>query len=201
MSETVQSQEPETLKVTIHDPSKVDLKDFKFKTAKQLDKKMKRAERILSFDDPESPDEPINVHLRALTSNEEAILHQSRLSENDIQSLVSVFLEKTEKGQELETSDITGIVADKLADNNDDDGAVERFYRRLQMAVIKPKGVTIEWLKRRNPNMLDIMNDTIDELQIENDLWLLQTEMEEVKAEARHHDDSDRVTSASEQEE
>ena len=183
MSETVQSQEPETLKVTIHDPNKVDLKDFKFKTAKQLDKKMKRAERILSFDDPESPDEPINVHLRALTSNEEAILHQSRLSENDIQSLVSVFLEKTEKGQELETSDITDIVADKLADNNDDDGAVERFYRRLQMAVIKPRGVTIEWLKRRNPNMLDIMNDTIDELQIENDLWLLQTEMEEVKAE------------------
>ena len=49
--------------------------------------------------------------------------------------------------------------------------------------------------------MLDIMNDTIDELQIENDLWLLQTEMEEVKAEARHHDDSDRVTSASQQEE
>ena len=202
MSETVQSQEPETLKVTVHDPSKVDLKDFKFKTAKQLDKKMKRAERILSFDDPDSPDEPINVHLRALTSNEEAILHQSRLSQNDIQSLVSVFLEKTEKGQELETSDITDIVADKLADNNDDDdSAVERFYRRLQMAIIKPRGVTIEWLKRRNPNMLDIINDTIDELQIENDLWLLQTEMEEVKAEARHHDDSDRVTSASQQEE
>lgn len=215
MSETIESQEPETLKVTIHDPSKVDLKDFKFKTAKQLDKKMKRAERILSFDDPDSPDEPINVHLRALTSNEEAILHQSRLSQNDVQSLVSVFLEKTEKGQELETSDITDIVAEKLADNNDDDGAVERFYRRLQMAIIKPRGVTIEWLKRRNPNMLDIMNDTIDELQIENDLWLLQTEMEEVKAEARHHDDSGKVgaevsdtsaptssvTSASEQEE
>ena len=41
MAETVESQEPETLKVTIHDPNKVDLKDFKFKTAKQLDKKMK----------------------------------------------------------------------------------------------------------------------------------------------------------------
>ena len=77
MSETVQFPETETLKVTVHDPSKVDLKDFKFKTAKQLDKRLKRAERILSFDDPEYPDEPINVHLRALTSNEEAILHQS----------------------------------------------------------------------------------------------------------------------------
>ena len=184
MSETVQSQEPETLKVTIHDPSEVNIKDFKFKTAKQLDKKMKRAERILSFDDPDNPEEPINVHLRALTSNEEAILHQSKLSQNDVQSLVSVFLEKTEKGEELETSDITDIVADKLADNNDDDdGAVERFYRRLQMAIIKPRGVTIEWLKRRNPNMLDIMNDAIDELQIENDYWLLQAKMEEVKSE------------------
>ena len=177
MSETVQPQEPETLKVTVHDPSKVDLKGFKFKTAKQLDKRLKRAERILSFDDPDSPDEPINVHIRALTSNEEAILHQSKLSQNDVQSLVSVFLEKTEKGKELETSDITDIVADKLADNNDDDGAVERFYRRLQMAIIKPTGITIQWLKRRNPAMLDILNDTIDELQIENDMWRLQTEV------------------------
>ena len=179
MSETVQSQESETLKVTVHDPSKVDLKDFKFKTAKQLDKRLKRAERILSFDDPDNPEEPINVHLRALTSNEEAILHQSKLSQSDVQSLVSVFLEKTEKGEELETSDITDIVADKLADNSDDDGAVERFYRRIQMAIIKPRGVTIQWLKRRNTNMLEIMNDTIDELQIENDLWILQTAVNE----------------------
>lgn len=183
MSETVQSPEPKTLKVTVHDPSKVNIKDFKFKTAKQLDKKIKRVERILSFDDPEYPDEPINVHLRALTSNEEAILHQSRLSQNDVQSLVSVFLEKTEKGEELETSDITDIVADKLAGNNNDDGAVDRFYRRLQMAIIKPTGVTIEWLKRRNPEFLNIIDETIDELQVENDMWLLQTEIEKVKSE------------------
>lgn len=179
MSETVQPQQPETLKVTVHDPNEVDVKDFKFKTAKQLDKKMKRAERILSFDDPENPEEPIHIHLRALTSNEEAILHQSQLSKNDVESLVSVFLEKTEKGEELETSDITDIVADKLADNNDDNTATERFYRRIQMAIIKPSGVTIQWLKRRNPNMLDILNDTIDELQIENDLWMYQTEVKD----------------------
>ena len=177
MPETVQSQEPETLKVTIHDPNEVDIKSFKFKTAKQIDKKMKRAERILSFDDPDNPEDPIHIHLRALTSNEEAILHQSQLSQTDVESLVSVFLEKTEKGEELETSDITDIVADKLADNNDDDVAVERFYRRIQMAIIKPTGVTIQWLKRRNPNMLDILNDTIDELQAENEMWLLQTEL------------------------
>ena len=169
--------ELQPLKVKVYDPNEVDIKGFKFKTAKQLDKRLKRAERILSFDDPEYPDEPINVHLRALTSNEEAILHQSKLSQNDVQSLVSVFLEKTEKGEELETSDITDIVADKLAENNDDNGAVERFYRRIQMAIIKPRGATIQWLKRRNPSMLDIINDTIDELQIENDMWLLQTEV------------------------
>ena len=183
MSETVNPQEfPETLKVTAYDPSEVDVKDFNFKTAKQIDEKMKRAERILAFDDPDAPGEPIHIHLRALTANEEAILHQSRLSENHIQSLVSVFLEKTENGEELETSDITDIVADKLADNTDDSMATERFYRRLQMAIIKPRGVTIEWLKRRNPNMLDILNDTIDELQAENDMWLLQIEVNKVSS-------------------
>ena len=134
-------------------------------------------------DDPENPEEPIHIHLRALTSNEEGILHQSQLSQTDVQSLVSVFLEKTEKGEELETSDVTDIVAKKLADNNDDDTATERFYRRIQMAILKPRGTTIEWLKRRNPNMLDIMNDTIDELQAENALWLLQTETKEVESE------------------
>ena len=182
MPETVNPQEPETLKVTVYDPNEVNIEDFKFKTAKQLNKKMKRAERILAFDDPDNPEEPIHIHLRALTANEEAILHQSRLSENDLQSLVSVFLEKTEKGEELETSDITDIVADKLADNTDDSMATERFYRRLQMAIIKPTGVTIGWLKRRNPNMLDILNDTIDELQAENEMWLLQIEVNKVSS-------------------
>lgn len=175
MSETVQSQAPNPLKVTVHNPSEVDIKDFKFKTAKQLDKRLKRAERILSFDDPEYPDEPIHVHLRALTSNEEAILYQSQLSQTDLQSLVSVFLEKSEKGEDLETADITDIVAEKLANTNDDNTATDRFYRRIQMAILKPRGVTIEWLKRRNPNMLDILNNTIDELQVENEMWLLRT--------------------------
>ena len=164
------------LKVVSVNPADVDIEGYKFKTAKQIDKKVKRAERILSFDDPDNPEEPIHVHLRALTSNEEAILHQYNLSKKDVQSLVSVFLEKTEteKDGKLEPSDITDIVADKLADNNDDDIATERFYRRIQMAIIKPTGVTIEWLKRRNPNMLDFLNDTIDELQAENDMWLFQ---------------------------
>ena len=103
------------LKVVSINPADVDIKGYKFKTAKQIDKIVKRAERILSFDDPDNPEEPIHVHLRALTSNEEAILHQSNISKNDVQSLVSVFLEKTEteKNGKLEPSDITDIVAEK----------------------------------------------------------------------------------------
>ena len=158
-----------------------DIKGYKFKTAKQIDKKVKRAERILSFDDPDTPEEPIHVHLRALTSNEESILHQSNLSKDDVQSLVSVFLEKTEtEGGKLEPSDITNIVAEKIANNNEDEEMLtHRFYRRIQMAIIKPTGVTIEWLKRRNPNMLDFINDTIDELQAENAMWLFQNGLTE----------------------
>ena len=165
------------LKVVSVNPADVDIKGYKFKTAKQIDKIVKRAERILSFDDPDNPEEPIHVHLRALTSNEEAILHQSNISKKDVQSLVSVFLEKTEteKDGKLEPSDITDIVAEKIANNSEDDKMLtHRFYRRIQMAIIKPTGVTIEWLKRRNPNMLDFLNDTIDELQAENDMWLFQ---------------------------
>ena len=111
------------LKVVSVNPADVDTKGYKFKTAKQIDKKVKRAERILSFDDPDNPEEPIHVHLRALTSNEEAILHQSNISKKDVQSLVSVFLEKTEteKDGKLEPSDITDIVAEKIANNSEDE--------------------------------------------------------------------------------
>ena len=167
------------LKVVSVNPADVDIKNFKFKTAKQLDKKAKRAERILSFDDPDNPEEPIHIHLRALTSNEVSILHRSDLSKTDIQSLVSVFLEKTEKGEELDPSDLTDIVAEKIENNDDDEMLMYRFYRRIQMAIVKPTAVTIEWLKRRNPNMLDYLNDTIDELQAENTMWLFQNGLTE----------------------
>ena len=63
------------LKVVSVNPADVDIEGYKFKTAKQIDKKVKRAERILSFDDPDNPEEPIHVHLRALTSNEEVNIY------------------------------------------------------------------------------------------------------------------------------
>ena len=172
--EQEQEQVPE-LKVKVYDPNEVDIKGFKFKTAKQLDKRLKRAERILSFDDPEYPDEPINVHLRALTSNEEAILYKSQLSKDDLTPLVDVIMKKAKKGGEVETSDVVDVLAKKLVDTTDSDSDSDRFYRRIQMGIVKPRGATIEWLKRRNPNMLDILHDTLDELAIENDLWVLHS--------------------------
>lgn len=175
MSDASQPQETEGLKVTVRDPNKVDIKDFKFKTAKQLDKQLKRAERILSFDDPENLEVPIHVHLRALTAKEESILYQATFSEKDVKALADVFLEKTENHEKLETSDITGIVTEKLTDTDTDEKKMDRYYRRLQMGIVRPSGVTIEWLKRRNPNMLDIMSDVLDELQIENEIWLLDS--------------------------
>ena len=171
------------LKVVSVDPSEVGHQRISSSRQRNnLTRRSKRAERILSFDDPDNPEEPIHVHLRALTSNEEAILHQSNISKKDVQSLVSVFLEKTEteKDGKLEPSDITDIVAEKIANNSEDEEMLtHRFYRRIQMAIIKPTGVTIEWLKRRNPNMLDFLNDTIDELQAENDMWLFQNGLTE----------------------
>ena len=53
------------------------------------------------------------------------------------------------------------------------------------MAIIKPTGVTIQWLERRNPEFLNIIDETIDELQVENDMWMLQTEIEKVKSEQK----------------
>ena len=172
--EQKQEQVPE-LKVKVYDPNEVDIKGFKFKTAKQLDQKLRRAERILAFEDPENPDEPINVHLRALTSNEEAILYKSRLSKDDLTPLVDVIMKKAKKGEEVETSDVVDVLAKKLVDTTDDDADKDRFYRRIQMGIVKPRGVTIQWLERRNPEFLNIVNETIDELAIENDLWVLHS--------------------------
>ena len=180
MSETAQKAETEQeqvseLQVKVYDPNVVNIKDFKFKTAKQLDQKLRCAERILSFEDPEDPDEAINIHLRALTSNEEAILYKSQLSKDDLTPLVDVIMEKGKTGESIETSDIVDVLAKKLVDTTDDNTEQERFYRRIQMAIIKPRGATIEWLKRRNPNMLEILHDTLDELAIENDLWVMRS--------------------------
>ena len=175
-TETEQEQEQVSeLQVKVYDPNVVDIKDFKFKTAKQLDQKLRRAERILSFEDPEDPDEAINIHLRALTSNEEAILYKSQLSKDDLTPLVDIIMKKGETGESIETSDVVDVLAKKLVDTTDDNTEQERFYRRIQMAIIKPRGATIEWLKRRNPNMLEILHDTLDELAIENDLWVMRS--------------------------
>ena len=157
-------------KIIVHDINDVDIKDFKFLSKKEFDKKLKRAERIVSIEDPENPNELLNIHMRALTSEEEAKLYKPALSQQSIASLVEAFMAKSEEGEALEPSEITNIVAEniKLDDIDADD---DLFYKRLQKAIVKPGGVTIEWLKRRNPVILDTLNDTLDELQAENYKW------------------------------
>ena len=95
---------------------------------------------------------------------------------------MSVFLEKTETEKDGNWSRriLPTLLLKKLQTTSEDEKMLtHRFYRRIQMAIIKPTGVTIEWLKRRNPNMLDFLNDTIDELQAENDMWLFQNGLTE----------------------
>ena len=82
---------------------------------------------------------------------------------------------RVKTGESIETSDVVDVLAKKLVDTTDDNTEQERFYRRIQMAIIKPRGATIEWLKRRNPNMLEILHDTLDELAIETDLWVMRS--------------------------
>ena len=140
MSETDQKTETEQeqvseLQVKVYDPNVVDIKDFKFKTAKQLDQKLRRAERILSFEDREDPDEAINIHLRALTSNEEAILYKSQLSKDDLMPLVDIIMKKGETGEPVDPSDVTEALAKKLVKSTTtDDTEQERFYLRTVLA-------------------------------------------------------------------
>ena len=88
-TEQQDEQEAETtqFQITAHDPNEVNIKDFKFKSKKDMKSKFRRAERILTIDDPDSPDDPIHFHVRALTPAEEASLHQKLLSDEDMRGL------------------------------------------------------------------------------------------------------------------
>ena len=169
-------QETETtqLQVTAHDPAEVDLKSFKFKSKKDMKGKFRRAERILTIDDPDSPDEPIHFHVRALTPAEEASLHQKLLSDDDMRGLVSTFMEKAEEGEKIETDDVTELIAAKL-NGSQVDVTSERYLRKIQMGIIKPSGLTLQWLADLNPVILELLHDTIDELRFEQEKWIINT--------------------------
>ena len=169
-------QETETtqLQVTAHDPAEVDLKSFKFKSKKDMKSKFRRAERIISIDDPDNPDAPIHFHVRALTPAEEASLHQKLLSDDDMRGLVSTFMEKAEDGEKIETEDVTELIAAKL-NGSQVDVTSERYLRKVQMGIMKPSGLTIQWLADLNPVILELLHDTIDELRFEQEKWIINT--------------------------
>ena len=180
----VETTSPETErgrpKVTIYNRSDVDMNDFTFKTAKQLESKLRRAERILVFDDPEDPEDPLIVHLRALTEKEQSILVQATLSKTDIHALVSIFLEKMEKKEDIQSEDVVDILAEKVRKAHDEQDVLEKMCRRIQMGTVHPRGTTIQWWQRKNPDILEICNDTLDDLQFENDLYILELASKEI---------------------
>ena len=172
--ETEQETETTQLQITAHDPNEVNIKDFKFKSKKDLKGKFRRAERILTIDDPDSPDDPIHFHLRALTPAEEASLHQKLLSDEDMRGLVSTFMEKAEDGKKIETDDVTEMIASKL-NGGQTDVTSERYLRKVQMGIMKPSGLTLQWLADLNPVILELLHDTIDELRFLQEQWIINT--------------------------
>ena len=172
--EIEQETEPRQLEVTAHDPNEVNIKDFKFKSKKDMKSKFRRAERILTIDDPDSPDDPIHFHVRALTPAEEASLHQKLLSDDDMRGLVSTFMEKAEDGEKIETEDVTELIAAKL-NGGQVDVTSERYLRKVQMGIMKPSGLTLQWLADLNPVILELLHDTIDELRFLQERWLINT--------------------------
>ena len=169
-------QEAETtqLQITAHNPNEVNIKDFKFKSKKDMKGKFRRAERIISIDNPDDPDDPIHFHLRALTPSEEASLQQALLSREDMQNLVSRFTEKAETGGTIETEDVTDLIVEKI-DKQNEDITNDRYLRKVQMGVIKPSGLTLQWFADLNPVLLELLHDTIDELRFEQERWLINT--------------------------
>ena len=169
------------LKITFHDPNTVDVKSFKFKGIKALRNKFRRAERIITIDDPENPEDPIHFRLRALTLKEENQLAEGLLSQDGMRALVAELLEKTKDGAELQADDVTDLIADQVSGDNDD-VTNDRFLRKIQMGIIAPK-VSLQWLAGLNPVVLEVLHDTIDDLRAEQEHWITENAIEKSEAE------------------
>ena len=157
------------LKITHHDPSQVNPKDFKFKGHKALRDRFRRAERIITVDDPEHPDDPIHFRLGALTLGEENSLHQNLLSEGSTRALVSEFVEKTKDGKTLDPEAVTQLIADEISDSQTD-RTNDQFLRKIQIGIRSPQ-VSLEWLRDCNPVLLEHFHDTLDDLRLEQEHW------------------------------
>ena len=166
---------PEPLTITMHDPESDAAKALDFtQDLDTLDAQFKRAERVLSVDDPDGSGKTINFKIRALTSVEQASLTQAALSKEDLGAIVSKVMEVSEKGEKLETNDITDLIVQKMGDNPND-ATNERFLRKIVMGIEAPKGLTIERLRGWNPSLLETFHNIIEDLELENDLWVLRS--------------------------
>lgn len=161
--------------ITVQDPNDkdVDRKAFKFLGIKELRGKHRRAERIISIDDPDNPDdEPTHYLLTALTGGEERSLHQNVLSQDAIQALTSEFVEKTQDGEQLDVEAATTLILNKFSETQSN-AENERYLRKIQIGIRKPK-VSLEWLRDLNPALLELFDDTLEDLRIQQELWIVE---------------------------
>ena len=49
------------------------------------------------------------------------------------------------------------------------------ILRKVQMGIIKPSGLTLQWLTDLNPVVLELLHDAIDELRYLQEQWIINT--------------------------
>ena len=163
------------LNITVYEPDQVTAK-MKFNNSpNMLDKKFKRSERVIGIDDPEGTGKQIFFKLRGLTGAENASLHQSALSKDDIQTITDKVVDASKNGDEIQTDDITNMIVEKMGSESQSEQTEERFLRKIAIGVVAPKGITVDRLRNWNPSLLEQVHDIIEDLETENDLWVLRS--------------------------
>ena len=152
----------------------------------------KRDERILVFDNPDAPDAPLILHLRALTEKEEASLHTTLLTQQDIQGFVEVFMKKvgTDGKGKLDPKDMEEPITTALRRQQEETDPLYTLCRRIQMGIFNTN-YTIQWLQQLNPHILDTCNDVLDELSIDNERWILEDALMELQQQRQQETEAD----------
>lgn len=168
---------PEPLHITIHNPDDDAVKDLDFDSdLDALDTKFKRAERVITVDDPDGSGNPIAFKLRALTGTEEGNLQQASMSREAWQEITSRMIEAGESGKKLEPDEISAIIAEGMMDQQiDNDALNERVLQKVAIGIKAPKGITVERLRNWNSALIETFSNILDDLSIESAMWTLRS--------------------------
>lgn len=170
------------MKATIYTPNEIQIDTIQFETAESLNTAFQRAERVIAFENPDGSDTPFYVLLRAPTPHEVAMLYQTTMKDIDTEELISLVIEKSKTDESIESDEITRLVTKAVAEQDWEKTEAERFWKRLELCIVKPEGVTRKWLQARNPNFLEILDDTIEELITENAHWEVEYPADEKRS-------------------